>query len=665
MQVLRELIERQVIYLRNTSKRRLSDLRDSTNIGILTFVCSDRPSLARADYVYLQLSATMLSDNSEKTRNPLKKAMRRRNAKTVQFAAPTYVEASDYDYETEDEETGPTKSHEAAVQPEEAQQNGERNLEELDAEKRNSDDGGRPSSSSSRASFDREQAATVAAAAEEPQLSPKLVDKTEAAPLKSRKTRNTDSFLKDDSIETRKITLTPGLLREEGMAGKSSTSTDSTRNGSLENLVKQVSPPEQLSKKDSKKEKKEKKGGMLSGLFKSKKKDKKAPNEIADLSDAEKPSVEYSRDSPKGSPLTSGRTSPSLESPGVLTPTDSRRLEVQSRQPSRGKLQKPPPGNAGSGSSPVREQQPQVEQPSAYVAEPQGAEAAGEMAAAEPERASTEDPEHIHTEIALEEKQQKDGPLSPITNMLKRDDSKTQKPTKAKRSKQRVELDDFDSPIDEEEGPNPFKEQEERAAAAEEDERLSDSPVEITHNTFMHGTESIHIPTPSPYDQGDNDEEDEDDEPESLTSSPSLIEHPAEPLEERDLQQDDDPTPTAPRSPNPIDPQTGKPAPVSAPNRGLSSDSNTSASSNHLTPSTSVTQQSWSDSSLRSWLEDGSEVKDMMVMIHDKSGVVPVGDDHPLMAGLFTEQRKGVQGMMSELDGLLGSYLQRKGIALG
>lgn len=46
----------------------------------------------------------MLGDSPEKTKNPLKKAMRRRNAKTVQFAAPTYVEASDYDYSSDEEE---------------------------------------------------------------------------------------------------------------------------------------------------------------------------------------------------------------------------------------------------------------------------------------------------------------------------------------------------------------------------------------------------------------------------------------------------------------------------------------------------------------------------------------------------------------------------------
>ena len=626
----------------------------------------------------------MLSDNSEKSRNPLKKAMRRRNHKTVQFAAPTYVEASDYDYETEDEDNAPSETA-TLVQAEEAQSNGEHKDDEHIAEKRPSlEEAQRTSSSSSRASFDREQAATTAA--EEPQTSPKLVDKTEAAPLKSRKTRNTDSFLKDDSIETRKISLTPGLLRDEA-AGKSSTSTDSTRNNSLENLVKQVSPPEPLSKKDSKKEKKEKKGGMLSGLFKSKKKDKKSKEELVETSDGEKPSAEYARDSPKGSPLTSGRASPTQASSGMTTPTDNRGMEVQTRQPSKGKLQKQPPQN---GSAATRELQPQEQKPSQYVAELQGSEAAVEMAATEPENLVSED-ETQEKEEARPEMQRdasfrphlpgewisttsiapvqptstSSGPLSPITNLLKRDDTGSeQKPVKATKSKQRMELDDFDSPNDEE-GPNPFKEQEERAISAgdtENSERLSESPIEITHNTFMHGTESIHIPTPSPYDQ---EVEEEDEEPESLTSSPSIIEHPAEPLEENDKQQDSDATPTGPRSPDSGDAQSQQP--TSAPTRGLSSDSNASSSSSatHLSPSSSVSQQTWSDSSLRAWLEDGSEVKDMMVMIHDKSGVVPVGDDHPMMAGLFTEQRKGVQDMMSQLDGLLGSYLQRKGIALG
>lgn len=45
----------------------------------------------------------MLGDNSEKSKNPLKKAMRRRNAKSVSFSNPTYIEASDVEFGTDDE----------------------------------------------------------------------------------------------------------------------------------------------------------------------------------------------------------------------------------------------------------------------------------------------------------------------------------------------------------------------------------------------------------------------------------------------------------------------------------------------------------------------------------------------------------------------------------
>lgn len=45
----------------------------------------------------------MLGDNSEKSKNPLKKAMRRRNAKTVVFSAPTYIEASDVEFSSDEE----------------------------------------------------------------------------------------------------------------------------------------------------------------------------------------------------------------------------------------------------------------------------------------------------------------------------------------------------------------------------------------------------------------------------------------------------------------------------------------------------------------------------------------------------------------------------------
>jgi len=605
----------------------------------------------------MQLSATMLSDNSEKTRNPLKKAMRRRNTKTVQFAAPTYVEASDYDY-TSDEDENAMPEPLSFAQNEEPQQNGhaeamvatiaepEKPVEVVEPVKM--------STSAKRASFDREQAATQRASIDEPLVSPKLVDKTEAAPLKSRKgnPRNTDSFLKDDTIETRKITLTPGLLREDSSI--KSASSESMRAGSFETLVKSSSPPDQqLGKKDSKDKKKEKqKGGMLSGLFKSKKKDKKPKDDAPAESDMEKVSTEIrrdSRDSPRASPLPSGGNSP-VEKIG--NPLDARNMAQSKQAPGRSKLQKQQ--QASPTSTSMRE--PEKEETLAFVAELPGEEGAHEVRSGWESNVS-EPPQRPHLDIPGEQSaKDKEITLSPIKGILSTGSDKDPKPKKAKRSKQRVELDDFDSSPDKG-GPSAFNEREERSRGSHE-ERLDDSPVEITSsNTFMHGTELVHIPTPVV------DDDDDEEEPESLTSSPSVIEHPAEPVEEGDggePLEDRDSTPSASRLalPPPSAESVIRANMMSPPQRGQSTDSNSSSSL--LSPATP--RQTWSDSSLRAWYDDGSEVKNMLLMIHDKAGVAPVPDDHPMMVGLYAEERKGVQKMMGDLDGLLGGYLKRKGV---
>ena len=54
----------------------------------------------------------MLGDNLERSKNPLKKAMRRRNAKTVQFSDPTYFDAPEMDYSSgEDDQEPELESH--------------------------------------------------------------------------------------------------------------------------------------------------------------------------------------------------------------------------------------------------------------------------------------------------------------------------------------------------------------------------------------------------------------------------------------------------------------------------------------------------------------------------------------------------------------------------
>ncbi|KAM0722297.1 hypothetical protein Q7P37_001738 [Cladosporium fusiforme] len=652
----------------------------------------------------IDLSQTMLGDNPEKSRNPLKKAMRRRTTKTVQFAAPTYVEASDYDYSTEDED-GMLDQYTSAAEPQEQEQVSDRGPP-AEVEERNAPEeanvhatrrfsgesigGGNKSSfdsASAKASMDSKRSSI-----DDPQLSPKLVDRSEAAPLKSRKgtPRNADSFLKDESIETRKISLTPGLLRDDSQSKASST--ESTRNASFESLVKTPSPQEERSKRDSKDKKKDKKGdkkqGMLSGLFKSKKKDKKGANlsrDEGELSDMEKVSAEMTR-------------GPSQAQSGAVSPVE--RMTPGPSQ-ARAKLQKAPPAAESVRiMSPIQDepqQAPQAQQQqyphnNGFVAELEGSQAVYEMATGDEDNLP---PNKIEKEIPPPAPApEKSSPLSPIAAMLRSNSSSDPKPKKAKRSKQRVELDDFDEPEEEDNGPNPFDEQAERSRKQSQDsDRLSASPVEILSpgsGTFMHGTEIVHIPQ---LNADDDDEDEGSDEPENInpgdshstSTAPSFIEKPTEQNTEEaqskdkalpTKEEDTDLTPKA-QTPQPATSESRDPTPARSDDHSTDSlpstdDDGRSSTATAETPISSSPQQpssqqqfEWDDVNLRAWF-DADEVKDMLAIIHHSKHDVAADNapavEHPSMQGLFANERKGVDSMMGELDGLLGGLLQRKGV---
>ncbi|KAG9889495.1 hypothetical protein KCU98_g18539, partial [Aureobasidium melanogenum] len=277
--------------------------------------------------------------------------------------------------------------------------------------------------------------------------------------------------------------------------------------------------------------------------------------------------------------------------------------------------------------------------------------------------------------------------LSSITNKMRHSDSQDSiKPKKVKKAKARVELDDFDEISDEE---NQAKE-------------FEDGPSDA----FMHGTEMVHIPvnlgdeSSSPDDQ-DTIEERGGEESSERTSSPSIVGTPKVSLDgthenEKHIHDvpnsnmlgdddDDDETPLASKrqsamgsgSSTPQQPQVNPPVrrapsspPPPPPPQRSSSVTPSNGSSARLSPSpastrspvsTAGTLNTWSDASLRAWL-DGAEndVRDMLVIIHDKSSVVPVTRDHPLMADLFTDESRRVAGLQDELDGLLGNWLARK-----
>lgn len=575
---------------------------------------------------------------------------------------------------------------------------------------------------------------------EEPLGSPSLVDKTgiaprltfrldspntfaEAAPLKSRKgtPRNADSFLKDDSAEPRRITLTPNILRDDG---SSISSLEKTRSTSFESLEKTTSPPEKT--KDEKKKKEKKQGGMLSGLFKSKKKDKKNKDDENAASEAEKVSGEISR-------LSSGQSSPTLE-------------RNTSFADKKGKLQKSPSMSTASINtvvSSVREAPMQKQQVQSPRIQQQQQQPEPQRALSPPQQEETH-PTHFFAELEgsqvayeaptghedqirdIQSRQSTHSPDQPIqssssmsaittaiANKIKHNSDEPRR-VKAKKSKTRVELDDFDD-IDEDDNDN----EEEKINA----ERLSESPVEITHNTFMHGTEVVHIPTNMDLDddnstRGEHTPNEQVSEEEGRSSSPSMLDMPTEsesfeaaapPVAELKRRSgtdsditDDDPTPvpSKPQSPDTTtfqhspglpnlqqsptapparqapyppprqvqpdeEPRTITPQNAQRPQSSLSTTSTAPSPSPSPSPvsvSSKETTASWSNASLRAWLDggEGNDIRDMLVVIHDKSDVVPVSNDHPLMKGLWDEERNACGKMMGELDELLGGWLGRK-----
>lgn len=52
----------------------------------------------------------------------------------------------------------------------------------------------------------------------------------------------------------------------------------------------------------------------------------------------------------------------------------------------------------------------------------------------------------------------------------------------------------------------------------------------------------------------------------------------------------------------------------------------------------STTGSSWNDAKLRAFFDSSSDIRDMLVVVYDKSDVAPAGPDHPVAGSLFREQ---------------------------
>lgn len=467
---------------------------------------------------------------------------------------------------------------------------------------------------------------------------------------KSRKgtLRNTDSLFKDDNTETRKINLTPSLLRDDSSSStvRSIESKEvcirilsrtwrvgalifvQLRNRpSIDSLEKGSSSPEKSKDDRKRKEKKSKLGGFF------KRKDKKGKSLQDSSEDADRISEEGVR----------------LQSPQPGTSSETFKDEGQTPrsvpqpQPQRqtSKLQKSPPSKLSPKSSVNRGEAPSIrsvmEPPTSNVLQPSSRSPPKlnmEFESAplvDPEPEQTVEPTMVpgpvvNTTLTREEpteiespKSTRHGMFSPIKDVLRSSPSSSEpKPEKAKKAKHRMPIDDFDSSSDSEERserPEPTNIPPDRSAPPQQvdepsKDRLSESPVEVSLQ-----------------------------EQRQPQHPPGLM---------IDTSSQDDPS-TSPVSP------LSSPELVEAPNEGTTRDE-TPAS----TAQSSANAPSWNDAHLRAYLDDGSDIRDLLVVVNHKTKVKPAASDHPLVKDLFKEENRKIGEMSTRLDGLLGDWLARK-----
>lgn len=140
-------------------------------------------------------------------------------------------------------------------------------------------------------------------------------------------------------------------------------------------------------------------------------------------------------------------------------------------------------------------------------------------------------------------------------------------------------------------------------------ERLSESPVQVDVPHHLHTQRTPALIT------GDSSREEIQPSPRSPTSTPELVEAPL-----------------------------------------LNDCEGTPASADHSSGNPPI----WSDASLRAYLEDGSDIRDLLILVHHKPDPKPADPDHPIAKNLFQEERRQLREISDELDTLLVNYRARK-----
>ncbi|KAL9622201.1 MAG: hypothetical protein Q9160_003384 [Pyrenula sp. 1 TL-2023] len=584
----------------------------------------------------IDLSATMLGDNPEKSKNPLKKAMRRRNAKTVQFAAPQYFEPSIIEYSDEEEEGSDIdKDEEEDAEMEEQESQEDARNDEAIVEPLRVKSQSKPGLTNGIKKVDgRDESSNGAPEdSERGRTSEEIFEKRDESRSRNGTVRNTDSFFKDDTVETKKISLTPRLLRNSADASNSAEAQEIKSRGSSETFEK-ISG--EIDRAKDEKKKKEKKPGMLSGLFKRKEKKGKQESEIDEFE-------KVSEDSPRLSPT------PKDTNEGVIQET---RLSIQSRSPQRhpSKLQKQPPPTSPPKTSPTKDGQQAIASPhdsdGSYSIVQPNQTGPSTLRSVPSETQPVEEPAPLNVRSSaprdrVSSPQGENRPaVSPYGASVKssRTDPAPQQVSEplGKPSASTPAQDPFASEETESESDDDIPVRNEQTSQTvptrQPAERLSESPVHVS---------PIESNTTNKF------------PPQPTSKPPPLMVDTSSSKPPRSTSQNS-PSDDAPSSPSLVEAETPRD------NDQSTDQTTTSPHADAATPSTTRSTPSWSDASLRTYMDDDSDIRDLLIIVHDNSNVIPAGPEHPITGNLFNAEKTRLAEMQSNLDSMLTGWLAKK-----
>lgn len=561
----------------------------------------------------------MLSDNAPKQKAAFKGIRMRR--KTVTFTEPTYVDYTEIDYSSDEEDIEELFGPNVAIQQQAEQQQKQQAAAQKVDEDEITEDSAKVEPLKTRSEKDSSaDPASQDAAEEETRDSEEIVDGRVDGVRRTRNgtVRTTDSFFKDETVETKKITLTPNLLRDDTSSRPSTDSTGSKGRVSLESKMEK----ELVADKD-KKGKKDKKPSAIRSFF-SRKDKKRADDDDESFGKRSMDMMSEPRNSED--PLTEQRQSPE-KSPGRTS----------------SKLQKHQP-RADSSLSRKDSTQAKSQGLASHLAEGRNNDVSyvppASMRIVDPETRETK--EVSSTQIRQQEPSlSKSGP--PPTSILKTPDPSTApRPQQTVQATSRMELDDSDS--DEAEALLQTPPAETQADKRAEEKLLRPQLPGAFPDSFQTVSTASSDQTVRPVDQ----------DRERLSESPVHV----SPVVSHNTQ-------------NPPDLMADNAQEASSPE-----DSPTPDFATVDETSKERDQPQWDDAKLRAFFDEGDHVRDLLAVVYDTSDVDPSDSN---ASGLFREQNARLAEIttvsivleilnltdlwlthVQQLDNMLGDWLARK-----